>query len=47
MLGLSLYWQSVWGHRKGDYKEKGFVQALLNDDDASALSFLDRLDEEL
>ena len=46
VLDAATYWQSIWGHRKGDRVEKGFVRVSMGDDDGSALALLDHLDEE-
>lgn len=46
VLCWAMYWQSLWGHRKLDRMEKGFVRVSIGDDDGSALALLDHLDEE-
>lgn len=46
VIDSAMYWQSIWGHRKGDYREKGFVKVTIDSCDDAALSLLDRLDKE-
>lgn len=39
---LIAYWYSMWRHRRGDNRWKGFVQLELDGDDAAALDWLEQ-----